>query len=166
MPRTAKKTEDEKVVILRYEKINPRWMMRDRSGPYTQEYLVYLPQGVWLPQLREDPTIWAHVQRMRPGLRQFDKVRLISFERHRFAEATIIYADQFSAKIDSKAAQRGTIDLEPPSLQENDVARITLAGPYYGVQRKTDGVYLKREIPTFREANDELAKWDTTPVER
>lgn len=148
-------------------KINQQWVSKNYNGCFEwREFMVYLPDRVWLSELRENPSLWSLVQMVSDvALRQFDIVRMVSFDRTRLATATVVYADQFTAELDTKGAQRSVVDLPAPVLRENKVARVIVTGPSYAVERRSDGVIVGKAL-TLAEANKKADSLEPKPVPR
>lgn len=113
-----------------------------------REAFIRLPADLTLADLNEAAgTIWAKVQRhSNIALRQFDRIRAVSFDEDWLVDATVASAD--ANQVTLAGIKKTDLPGRGGAGREDSVYRTIWAGTGYAVERKADNVTMGQR--TFR----------------
>ena len=140
--------------------IHPDHVFRQSDSNFRfRGWQIFLPDGVWIQQLRDWPDIWSKVQAVNDRNRtitRFDTLQLIAFDQTRLTETPCVFADRIIVRIDAEHALKNQVKMPAIMLPKSAEYEAIIAGPVYAIRRIGDGAIVKQDVQTLEALYQEM----------
>jgi hypothetical protein len=127
----------------RAPEIDPGNVVVNADGFVWRSLFLRLPEGMIADDLKQ-PEIFRRLQASPKSVRMFDQLTLVAFDQTWMATAIVGFADATKAVLCRPSVL--TMPERHDKMLETDEYRIRWLGATYGVERKSDGHIMAREV--------------------